>query len=67
MNRMRRIARGERLITFRNRSLLNHRYPEVLWLADAKVRKTEEGQAVQGSDSERLFGKSERARDFFQT
>lgn len=33
------------------------RYPEVLWLADVHVRKTEEGQAVKGSDSERLFGK----------
>lgn len=34
-------------------------HPEILWLADAQVRKTEEGQAtVQGSSySEQLFGK----------
>ena len=32
-------------------------YPEILWLADSKVRKTEEGQAtMQGSYSEQLFG-----------
>lgn len=32
-------------------------YPEVLWLADAKVRKTEEGvAAAQGAYSEQLFG-----------
>lgn len=33
-------------------------YPEILWLADTKVRKTEEGLAtMQGSYSEQLFGK----------
>ena len=32
-------------------------YPEILWLADAKVRKTEEGTATtQGAYSEQLFG-----------
>jgi len=32
-------------------------YPEILWLADAKVRKTEEGQAtMQSPYSEQLFG-----------
>lgn len=32
-------------------------YPEILWLADAKVRKTEEGvAALQGAYSEQLFG-----------
>jgi hypothetical protein len=32
-------------------------YPEILWLADADVRKTEEGEAtLQGSYSEQLFG-----------
>ncbi len=32
-------------------------YPEILWLADAKVRKTEEGVAtLQGAYSEQLFG-----------
>jgi hypothetical protein len=32
-------------------------YPEILWLADAKVRKTEEGVAtLQGPYSEQLFG-----------
>lgn len=32
-------------------------YPEILWLADAKVRKTEEGMAtLQGPYSEQLFG-----------
>lgn len=32
-------------------------YPEILLLADSKVRKTEEGQAIQqGSYSEQLFG-----------
>ncbi|MBS3904740.1 MAG: hypothetical protein KGZ39_05390 [Simkania sp.] len=32
-------------------------YPEILWLADVKVRKTEEGQATaQGAYSEQLFG-----------
>ncbi|PCI78286.1 hypothetical protein COB21_01280 [Candidatus Aerophobetes bacterium] len=33
-------------------------YPEVLWLADDNVRKTEEGEAsLQGSYSKQLFGK----------
>ncbi len=33
-------------------------HPEVLWLADDKVRKTEEGQAsLHGTYSEQLFGK----------
>lgn len=33
-------------------------YPEILWLADANVRKTEEGDASdEGSYSEQLFGK----------
>ncbi len=33
-------------------------HPELLWLADSKVRKTEEGEAnLQGSYSEQLFGK----------
>lgn len=33
------------------------RYPEILWLADVKVRKTEEARAtVEGSYSEQLFG-----------
>lgn len=32
-------------------------HPEILWLADANVRKTEEGQAtLQGTYSEQLFG-----------
>lgn len=32
-------------------------HPEILWLADGNVRKTEEGQAtLQGSYSEQLFG-----------
>lgn len=32
-------------------------YPEILWLADAEVRKTEEGQATEDSPySEQLFG-----------
>lgn len=32
-------------------------YPEILWLAEAEVRKTEEGVAtVQGAYSEKLFG-----------
>lgn len=32
-------------------------HPEILWLADSKVRKTEEGQAsLQGTYSEQLFG-----------
>lgn len=32
-------------------------YPEILWLADSNVRKTEEGQAtLQGTYSEQLFG-----------
>lgn len=32
-------------------------YPEILWLADAKVRKTEEGVATaQGAYSEQIFG-----------
>lgn len=32
-------------------------HPEILWLADANVRKTEEGQAIlQGTYSEQLFG-----------
>jgi len=32
-------------------------YPEILWLADATVRKTEEGEAtLQGTYSEQLFG-----------
>jgi hypothetical protein len=32
-------------------------YPEILWLADAQVRKTEEGvAAAQGAYSEQLFG-----------
>lgn len=34
-----------------------HQYPEILWLADAEVRKTEEGQATEQSPySEQLFG-----------
>lgn len=34
------------------------KHPEILWLADTHVRKTEEGQAtLQGSYSEQLFGK----------
>lgn len=33
-------------------------HPEILWLADTNVRKTEEGQAtLEGSYSEQLFGK----------
>lgn len=33
------------------------KYPEILWLADEKVRQTEEGRAtLQGSYSEQLFG-----------
>ena len=32
-------------------------HPEILWLADSNVRKTEEGQAtLQGTYSEQLFG-----------
>jgi hypothetical protein len=32
-------------------------HPEILWLADSHVRKTEEGQAIsQGSYSEQIFG-----------
>ncbi|CAF24731.1 hypothetical protein [Candidatus Protochlamydia amoebophila] len=32
-------------------------YPEILWLADGEVRKTEEGQATENSPySEQLFG-----------
>lgn len=34
------------------------RYPEILWLADSQVRKTEEGEGIlQGSFSEQFFGK----------
>jgi hypothetical protein len=35
-----------------------NQYPEILWLADENVRKTEEGKAdLQGAYSEQLFGK----------
>jgi len=36
---------------------LTEKYPEILWLADANVRKTEEGQAAGLSHSEQFFGK----------
>jgi len=37
--------------------LCTREHPEILWLADSKVRKTEEGQAtLQGAYSEQLFG-----------
>ena len=37
--------------------LATQQYPEILWLADAQVRKTEEGQAtLKSSYSELLFG-----------
>ena len=35
---------------------LVEKYPEILWLADANVRKTEEGQATGVSYSEQIFG-----------
>ncbi len=38
--------------------LCTSQYPEILWLADENVRKTEEGKAsLQGTYSEQLFGK----------
>lgn len=38
--------------------LCTTQYPEILWLADEKVRRTEEGQAnLKGAYSEQLFGK----------
>src|SRR3990167_3337447 len=38
-------------------SLCTSQYPEILWLADENVRKTEEGRAsLQGTYSEQLFG-----------
>lgn len=38
--------------------LCTSQYPEILWLADENVRKTEEGRAsLQGAYSEQLFGK----------
>lgn len=38
--------------------LCTGQYPEILWLADENVRKTEEGRAsLQGAYSEQLFGK----------
>lgn len=39
--------------------LCTSQYEEILWLADENVRKTEEGRAsLQGTHSERLFGKN---------
>ncbi|OGN55466.1 MAG: hypothetical protein A3D96_00715 [Chlamydiae bacterium RIFCSPHIGHO2_12_FULL_44_59] len=38
--------------------LCTSQYPEILWLADENVRKTEEGKdSLQGAYSEQLFGK----------
>jgi hypothetical protein len=39
-------------------NLCTKQYPEILWLADENVRKTEEGKAsLEGAYSEQLFGK----------